>query len=316
MLFIQQNIWWSTCSRSLWWGWRCRWGWSPTRWGKGSSAASSPGSGTATRSYNWSDFCRFVDAIFSSEFDTKNTLMQDFIHQQKTSKCLNSWFFTQGWKNWHVEHVTNIRYACGSGLRTLTTLELERGCASFAHSVSVDQLTFPPTQWLERNRFIGLWNWGSFLPIWVDLFRSSMQSSMQSNDSKPIYIFLLFYRNVGRPEMYCMYMGEFSPVSLIFFQSTGLWGNSRLCHLINALTYHLINLPSLLQINSKSFKRMCVPGIASCQKKFGPKYGFFAELGSMAYANMRPTASGSLFLVLVGPEKGLGVHFFSLLRLF
>ena len=61
-----------------------------------------------------------------------------------------------------------------------------------------------------------------------------------------------------------------------------------------------------------------MPGIASCQKKFGPKYpnGFFAELGSMAYANMRPTASGSLFLVLVGPEKGLGVHFFSLLRLF
>ena len=55
--------------------------------------------------------------------------------------------------------------------------------------------------------------------------QSSMKSSMQSNDSKPIYNFLL-YRNVGRPEMYCMYMGKFSPVSStyssIFFLSTFL----------------------------------------------------------------------------------------------
>ena len=62
-----------TCSRSLWWGWRCRWGWWPARWGRGSSAASSQGSGPATRSCNWSgrDICHFVGAIFSSEFDTK-----------------------------------------------------------------------------------------------------------------------------------------------------------------------------------------------------------------------------------------------------
>ena len=35
-----------TCSRSWWWGWRCRWGWSPTPSGRDSSAASWLESGT------------------------------------------------------------------------------------------------------------------------------------------------------------------------------------------------------------------------------------------------------------------------------
>ena len=85
-------------------------------------------------------------------------------------------------------------------------------------------------------------------------------------------------------------------------QSTGLWGNSRLYHLINVLTYHLINLPSLLQINSQSFKRMCVPGITLCQKKFGPKIFLRIFRWTWVYGICEYATNGLWLLVSVGPE--------------